>query len=97
MATAPQDRKPKKGYARIGDKDFKVRENLDDDWGFAEMSAAAQSGSNQAGVRIVQYALNDDDEAYEALKEYCTVDGRVSAKRMQEELRKIIEATAPNS
>lgn len=98
MTEAPQDRKAKKGHVRIGGKDYKVRPGLDDDWSFVEMQAAAEKGSPAAMIRSVQYALNDDDAAYEAVKEQCRgEDGQVSATQIGQWIERILGATVPNS
>lgn len=98
-AKAPQDRQPKAGYVRIDGKDWKIRPNLDDDWSYAEMVAASQAGGGKsiaAAVRSIQYALNDDEKAYDALKSEATVDGRVSSKAVQQIFERINEAVDPN-
>ena len=92
----PTDRKAKKGYYRIGEVEYQIRPNLDDDFGFIEMVGAAQTGSMAALVRALQYALNDDDAAYDALKEECTIDGRVSAKAIGQHFEAIQAAIDPN-
>lgn len=96
MSTIPSDRKAKKGYYRIGDAEYQIRPNLDDDFGFIEMVGAAQTGSMAALVRALQYALNDDDAAYQSLKEACTIDGRVSAKAIGQHFEAIQAAIDPN-
>lgn len=96
MSTIPADRKAKKGYYRIGDAEYQIRPNLDDDFGFIEMIAAAQVGNVSASIRAIQYALNDDDAAYDALKEACTIDGRVSAKAIGQHFEAIQAAVDPN-
>ena len=50
-----------------------------------------------ATVRSIQYALNDDEAAYEAVKAEATVDGRVSAKKIGEVFERINAAASPNS
>lgn len=96
-AKIPTDRKAKKGHAWIGDEQFKIRENLDDDWHFTELVAESQAGGMSATIQLVQHILNDSPEAYTALKAACVVDGRVSATKMAEWMESAMELASPNS
>lgn len=98
MTAEPQDRQPKKGFARLDGTDYPLRAHLDDDWTFVEMSAAASQGKIAAAVRVAQYVLDDNEDAYEALKRECTADdGHVSATAINRKIQAILEASSPNS
>lgn len=93
----PQDRKAKRGHYRLNGKDFPIRINLEDDWTFTELVAESERDATTA-VRLARYILLDDDGAYEALKAEATVEGFVSADRVGNVIREIIEHSVdPNS
>lgn len=96
MAATPQDHKPAKGFIRLGDRDFPLRRHLDDDWQFIELSDRASTGRPAAQVEWVRYVLDDDDDAYEALKAAAVVDDHVSMKRVVGLLNEALEASNPN-
>ena len=93
------DSAAKKQTVRLAGKEWPLRPRLEDDWEMMEIIAEGVANPNDpsAVVRSAKYVLNDDPDAYAALKLEATMDtGRVSTQRITEILRDAIASAAPN-
>ena len=70
-------------------------ESFRDDWEFVEALDMFMEGRAGSMVRLAKKLL--DTKTYNALKEHCREDGKVSATRMTDEILEILTSAGKNS
>lgn len=62
-----------------------------DDWRFIEIIGAA-ADNELADVKLALFVVNEilSKKDSDALKEFCSIDGRVSTAKMQEQIKEIM-------
>lgn len=75
--------------------EFKIDENVGDDWEIVELYAEASHGDELASINVLKKILGQDQ--YNALKDHCRAkNGRVSTEAMGKEMDEIRDTINKN-